>query len=313
MRLASDERLLDEIASYGRRVEVYLQFDGFEEEINLALRGERLLEKKHAAINHLCDRGIRTTLVTTLQPGVNDDQIGSLVNFALARPAIGGVSFQPATYCGRTVMPDELERRITFPDVLHAISTQTAGRFTPEDFIPLPCAHPNSHAIGYVYRSALGTVPLLRLMDADSNLDLLAGGITFNRTSSRELVEAYLGRVSGCGGDCACGPNADQLISLDVATEKPSLDVAQQKIGQEFFSRVLQEDLGSEDVLRITITSFMDVYNFDVRQLMQSCVHFVLPSGHVVPFDAYNVLYRNGHVPLPPLTQLPTPRELVTL
>jgi hypothetical protein len=26
-----------------------------------------------------------------------------------------------------------------------------------------------------------------------------------------------------------------------------------------------------------------------------------LPSGHVVPFCAYNTLYRDGHVPLPAL------------
>jgi hypothetical protein len=28
----------------------------------------------------------------------------------------------------------------------------------------------------------------------------------------------------------------------------------------------------------------------------------ILPSEHLIPFSAYNVLYRDGHVPLPPLT-----------
>jgi hypothetical protein len=37
---------------------------------------------------------------------------------------------------------------------------------------------------------------------------------------------------------------------------------------------------------------------------MKCCTHHVLPSGHVIPFCAYNVLYRNGHVPLPELIQL---------
>jgi hypothetical protein len=45
----------------------------------------------------------------------------------------------------------------------------------------------------------------------------------------------------------------------------------------------------------------MDAYNFDVRQEMKACVHFILPSGHIVPFSAYNILYRTGHVPLPRL------------
>ena len=56
-------------------------------------------------------------------------------------------------------------------------------------------------------------------------------------------------------------------------------------------------------MFRITTTSFMDAYNFDVRQLMKSCVHFILSSGYLVPFSAWNVLYRDGHVPLPPLTE----------
>ena len=34
---------------------------------------------------------------------------------------------------------------------------------------------------------------------------------------------------------------------------------------------------------------------------MKCCTHHVLPSGHVIPFCAYNVLYREGHVALPAL------------
>jgi hypothetical protein len=36
---------------------------------------------------------------------------------------------------------------------------------------------------------------------------------------------------------------------------------------------------------------------------MKCCTHHVLPSGHVIPFCAYNVLYRDGHVPLPELAE----------
>ena len=56
-------------------------------------------------------------------------------------------------------------------------------------------------------------------------------------------------------------------------------------------------------VFRITITSFLDAYNFDVRRLMKCCTHHVLPSGQVIPFCAYNVLYRDGHAPLPELAE----------
>ncbi|HUQ68175.1 MAG TPA: hypothetical protein VM165_01555, partial [Planctomycetaceae bacterium] len=73
---------------------------------------------------------------------------------------------------------------------------------------------------------------------------------------------------------------------------------------EEFFQRALTEQLDPEDVFRITITSFLDAYNFDVRRVMKCCVHNVLPSGHVIPFCAYNTLYRTGIVPLPELTRM---------
>jgi uncharacterized radical SAM superfamily Fe-S cluster-containing enzyme len=69
-----------------------------------------------------------------------------------------------------------------------------------------------------------------------------------------------------------------------------------------FFARALAENLTPEDVFRVTITSFLDAYNFDVRRLMKCCIHHVLPRGHIIPFCAYNVLYREGHVALPKLS-----------
>jgi len=45
------------------------------------------------------------------------------------------------------------------------------------------------------------------------------------------------------------------------------------------------------------------MYNFDVRRVMKCCTHHILPSGHVIPFCAYNVLYRDGHVRLPELVR----------
>jgi len=81
----------------------------------------------------------------------------------------------------------------------------------------------------------------------------------------------------------------------------PSPPLASQT--NEFFTRVLDQQLGAENLFRITITSFLDAYNFDVRRVMKCCTHHVLPSGHVIPFCAYNVLYRDGHVPLPALSR----------
>lgn len=291
LRLAHDPALVEAIASHAPRVEVYFQFDSFEEKSTEALRGERVVATKLRALEALGRRGVKTSLVCTLQAGVNDHEVGALVKYGLERPWITGISFQPATYSGRHVLPEDLERRVTFPDVIRAIAEQTDGVFREDDFMPLPCAHPNCHSLTYAFRSGGKVVPLSRFIDARKHLDILANGILFSRNRARQLIEQYLARVgiSACGVGCEPG-----------ATE--SEDPVDRAAG-EFFARALAEQLSQSDVFRITITSFLDAYNFDVRRLMKCCIHHVLPSGHVIPFCAYNVLYREGHVVLPALRE----------
>jgi hypothetical protein len=309
IRLAHDAALVERLARRKNRMEVYFQFDGFREQTSRALRGESLVQIKLAALENLGRHGIHTILVTTLQGGVNDDEMGDIVKFAIERPWITGVSFQPATYSGRYVLPEQLERRVTFPDVIQGVARQTNGLFAETDFMPLPCAHPNCHSLTYAYRGGGNVVPLARFIKPEESIDLLANGITFTRPRARQLIEAYLGKHGCCAGD-NCGPGnalgasaGESLPILDPATAG-SHGSAGAAEAAAFFAKALSEALAPEDVFRITITSFLDAYNFDLRRLMKCCIHHVLPSGHVIPFCAYNVLYREGHVPLPTLDLL---------
>jgi uncharacterized radical SAM superfamily Fe-S cluster-containing enzyme len=299
LRLAHDLPLVQHLAQYRHRLEIYFQMDGFENAGAKALRGEALVETKLQALENLGRHGLRTILVATLQPGVNDHEIGALVRFGLERPWMTGISFQPATYSGRHVLPEKLETRLTFPDVVRAVAEQTGGLFREDDFMPLPCAHPNCHTLTYAYRHGGTVIPLMRFFDARKHLDLLANGITFTRPRARALIEQYLGRQGCCAGACGTGAAPHDLPGEVLNGKTKDLDVA----AGDFFARGLAEQLAPEDVFRITITSFLDAYNFDLRRLMKCCIHFVLPSGHVVPFCAYNVLYREGHVPLPDLAE----------
>ncbi len=303
LRFASDPGLVEAVARHRKRLEVYLQFDSFDDDAQQALRGAPLAAKKLAAVEALGRAGVRVILVCTLQPGVNDHEIGRLVRYGAERPWVTGVSFQPATYSGRHVLPEELERRITFPDVVRAIAAQTDGLFLESDFIPLPCAHPNCHTLTYAFRTEGRVLPLTRFIDPRAHIDLLANGITYTRPRARQLVADYLAKT-GCD-DGACDSVATFLAQQAKAGRAPDVSGP----AAEFFRRALAEDLGPEDVFRITITSFLDAYNFDVRRVMKCCIHHVLPSGHVIPFCAYNVLYRDGHLPLPPLARPAAARD----
>lgn len=308
IRFAKDEKFVAAVAEKADRVEAFFQLDGLDPETTIALRGEDILDLKLDALEKLGQAGMHVTLAATLQGGVNDHEIGPLILYAAERPWINAINFQPATYSGRFELPEVLENRITFPDVIKASESQTSGLFHEADFMPLPCAHPNCHSVSYAYRSSQGLVPLARFIDAEKNFDLLANGITLTRERASQLVLQLLGRQGCCGGEC--GPD-DEATTVPLSTlgettggnESTSTD-ERHPIADEFFSRAVRQELGAEDILRITITSFLDAYNFDVRRLMKCCTHHVLPSGHVIPFCAYNVLYREGHVPLPELDLL---------
>lgn len=283
IRLAHDSRLVDELAEMRDRLEIYLQFDGFDERTHQALRGEPLAEVKEKALDALDRAGLRSTLVCTVEHNTNLHEVGAVVRYGLGRRGVRGVSFQLATYCGRHVDPQDLENRATMPDVVRALVSQTGNMIAETDFYPLPCAHPNCHMMAYLFRDGDRVTPVNRLIDVRKHMDLIANSIVFTPARARHLVAKYLESAGGCGcGPNGCGP-----------TENAGLD--------PFIVKALAEQLTGADVFRITLTAFLDAHNFDTRRVMKCCLAHLLPSGHMVPFCAYNTLYRDGHVPLPEL------------
>jgi uncharacterized radical SAM superfamily Fe-S cluster-containing enzyme len=285
IRLAHDDALVAELARMRDRLEIYLQFDGFDERTSQALRGEALVETKLRAIETLARHDLRCTLVCTVDGNTNLHEVGRVLRFGLERPIVRGVSYQLATYCGRHPAPGDLERRATMPDLVKALASQAPDLLAESDFFPLPCAHPNCHSMGYLYRGGDKPVPINRLIDVRKHVDLIANSIVYTPARARQLVARYLESAGGCGcGPGGCGGNGAAGTDLD-----------------EFVVKALAGKLGGAEVFRVTLTAFLDVHNFDTRRVMKCCLAHLLPSGHVVPFCAYNTLYRDGHVPLPPL------------
>ena len=53
------------------------------------------------------------------------------------------------------------------------------------------------------------------------------------------------------------------------------------------------DSLGYENLFRIIIMQFIDAHSFDVRSVKKSCIHIVHPDGRLIPFDTYNLFYRD--------------------
>jgi len=39
---------------------------------------------------------------------------------------------------------------------------------------------------------------------------------------------------------------------------------------------------------------FLDRHSMDLRTVRRSCVHIAHPDGRIIPFDTYNLFYRDG-------------------
>jgi uncharacterized radical SAM superfamily Fe-S cluster-containing enzyme len=54
------------------------------------------------------------------------------------------------------------------------------------------------------------------------------------------------------------------------------------------------DGLTYENIFRVLIVQFMDAHAFDVRSVKKSCIHIVHPDGRLIPFDTYNLFYRDA-------------------
>ncbi|MBA2536523.1 MAG: radical SAM protein, partial [Actinobacteria bacterium] len=86
IRLGRDRRFAPELARVGAHV--YLQFDGFDLETHLAIRGKDLREDKRRALEACAEHGVTVTLVAAVERGVNEHEAGAIVRFGVSHPAV---------------------------------------------------------------------------------------------------------------------------------------------------------------------------------------------------------------------------------
>src|SRR5207248_2068299 len=123
IRIAHDDRFVEALGRL--RPHIYLQFDGFDARTNETLRGHAdLLDVKLKALDRLAAVDVRVVLVAAIERGVNEHEVGRIVEFGIRHPAVFGVNFQPAFRAQRHVTPADPLERMTIPDVLRGLEDQ---------------------------------------------------------------------------------------------------------------------------------------------------------------------------------------------
>ncbi len=119
----------------------YLQFDGIGNEANSHRAVGNLFDVKLRAIENLWSNGVDIVPVITIINGVNNEQVGHVVQFALDNPKkIPFLSFQPVSFTGRDeAVTDERRtaQRYTLSHLAHDVKNQIGIGEPVRDWFPI--------------------------------------------------------------------------------------------------------------------------------------------------------------------------------
>jgi len=264
IRLARDPRFAPALAELG--VHVYLQFDGFDDATQIAIRGRALTEEKLRALERCADAGVSVSLAAAIERDLNEHEIGPIIRFGVAHPAVTGVFFQPVTHSGRFRVDADPLDKLTNSDVIEAVCEQLPEWFRADDFVPVPCCSPTCRSATFALYDEDDLIPLPRLVDVERYLDYVTNRAVPD-LAVREALEGLWSAKAAGGSE----PVADRLECVACATGMPP---ELREVAARGFMVVMQD--------------FQDPYTLDVRKLRKCCVSEIVPDGRMIPFCAYN-------------------------
>jgi hypothetical protein len=270
LKIATDKEFVKKLAKYKPGFEIYLQFDSFEKEALEELRGIDLRDIRQKAIDNLNEYNISTTLVVVLKKGLNDHEVGKIIQYGLKQKCVRGVTFQPVQIAGRVENFNPETDRLTLSEVRQMIIDQS-GVFGEKDVVPVPC-HPDSLAMGYAFKKDDVVTPLTGMVDKNILLEGERNTIVFEQDENIRKMIFKLFSLNH-------SPQSSALSLKDLLCCLPKVN--------------LPGKIGYDNVFRVIIMQFQDAHNFDVRSVKKSCVHIAHPDGRIIPFDTYNLFYRD--------------------
>jgi uncharacterized radical SAM superfamily Fe-S cluster-containing enzyme len=288
----------------------YLQFDGIGNEANSHRKVGNLFDVKLRAIEELAAAHIDVILVVTVVNGVNNAEVGKILEFAIANPdKITVVSFQPVSFTGRDEDIDDETRarqRYTLSHLAYDVQAQTGITEPMRDWFPLSALGPFSDLVDHLMgdradwgsmkcgchpNCGIGTilmvnkrtreaVPLSQFLDLEGLLDDI-GSITDAAqgrvVTTAELAVALLKRYRPEQAPRGYGflELMKQFLSQSGARGR--------RIGE------YESDAGEFEwrVLFVAGMWFQDLFNYDFRRTEMCIIPYATQMGEI-SFCAYN-------------------------
>jgi uncharacterized radical SAM superfamily Fe-S cluster-containing enzyme len=286
LRLGRDRALATALKEKG--VYVGLQFDGFTADTHEKIRGRDLVAEKAAALAMLKEFAIPTQLIFVAARGVNEHQIGRIVELFLSEEHFLSLNFQPAAFTGLGGgnFPHDPLDRLTIPGVIAAIEAQTSGLLRKSDFSPLPCSHPQCVSLSYLLKLDDGSyLPFGRFVDFTRHGTLLRSSATLG--ASPEIESALQDVIYDVFAAEETIPRSGEILKA----LRRSLDVM-------FPGRPLTAKesvrMGEGQAKSIFLHHYMDRHDFDLERLRKCCHHYPQIDGRIMPACGFNMFHRGA-------------------
>ncbi|MGA9771090.1 MAG: radical SAM protein [Blastocatellia bacterium] len=317
IEFAKSPEFCREAAEAGLRY-AYLQFDGIGNAANEHRKVGNLFDVKLRAIENLHGAGVEIVPVTTIVNGINNEQVGRIIKFALDNPKkISFLSFQPVSFTGRDEeITDERRQaqRYTLAHMAHDIKNQTGLGEPTRDWFPisfmstfsdwadlvhgpdkdwgqLSCGcHPNC-GIGMalmIDKETKEAAPVTAFLDADQFAKDLMKVNDAARGKKLSLLGAGLALLRNY--DPFQAPTHFRIKDLMMKFDK-SFGASGKNYGKVDGARTV-EDIQKRrsdrwNFLFIAGMWFQDLFNYDFRRTEQCIIPYATQEGEI-SFCAYN-------------------------
>ena len=289
---------------------VYLQFDGLSDDIYQETRGRSLWAMKEKALQNLHEAGLMAVLVPTLVRGLNDHQVGDILNFAIQNTdVVTAVSFQPVSITGRIQEEKRRQMRYTLADMARDLQNQTGLLDMYRDWYPFSIVNPVSRLLQAIDRKhktyfschphcgaasymlvdtrTKQAVPFSKFLDIESAMQDLEQEAAKIETST---LRAKLSKISIMRKMkkhfypeyAPEGLDFDQLLDFVNGFAQGSNE---HRNAQGHYYHKVGENY---HVLLLAAMHFQDSYNFELQRVQNCIIHYGAPDGRLYPFCTWN-------------------------
>src|SRR6187401_2588171 len=296
----------------------YLQFDGIGNAANSHRRVGNLFDVKLRAIENLHNAGVDIVPVITIVNGVNNEQVGRVIEFALDNPKrINFLSFQPVSFTGRDeeITPERrAAQRYTLSHLAHDVKNQVGigeptrdwfpisfmGTFTDwadvvhgpdREFGQLTCGcHPNC-GIGMavmIDKETKEAVPVTAFLNADQLAKDVAKVNDGARGKTMSIVGMALALMRNY--DPFKAPTHFRIVDLMKKFDKTFGATGKDygKVsGERTMADIEKRRSDRWNFLFIAGMWFQDLFNYDFRRTEMCIIPYATQQGEI-PFCAYN-------------------------